>query len=178
MCSGCPLMCSGCPLMLLSAVLCCCERSFVHEVYLVVTHIHGSLRLFSFFWRLSSAILRLSSGYLRAIFKFLAAIFGYLPAISRLSSSFLAIFRLSLAIFRLSTGYLCLSSRYLPPILDFPVLSFNYLGQLCGQWPKYWMAFGPLGVACHSSFFFTWHGFSSRDTASWRLPTWTFDDGL
>ena len=104
------------------------EALFMRSTWLFHPHPPISTAIF-IFWRLSSAILRLSSGYLRAIFQFLAAIFGYLAAIFRLSPGylrvFLAILRLSLAIFRLSTGYLCLSSRYLPPILDFSVLSFN-----------------------------------------------------
>ena len=108
------------------------EALFMRSTWLLPTStdLYGCFHFFG-------GYLRLSCGCLPAIFALSSNFWRLSLAIFRLSSGFLAIFRLSLAIFRLSTGYLCLSSRYLPPILDFPVLSFNYLGQLCGQWPKY-----------------------------------------
>ena len=71
-----------------------------HEVYLGVTHVHGSLaaifgylpailRLSSEIWGISSGYLRLSCGYLPAISRLSSTFLGYLAAIFRLSSVFL-----------------------------------------------------------------------------------------
>lgn len=132
--------------------------------------------------RISCGYLRLSSGYLRkSIGGFLPAILGYL--------------RLSWAILRLSCGYLpaifgfpglsCgyrpwLSSGYVFAIFDFPGLSLCFFKvNFADVGPNFqWLLDLWVLPVTVTSPFLCWHGFCSRDTDGWRLPAWTFDDGL